>query len=49
MNTNTKRFVVRGCSLTSGKPKGEPKGSHYIYGMSEVNSCAFLANSLNSL
>ncbi|MEW6605901.1 MAG: hypothetical protein AB1414_00430 [bacterium] len=49
MNTNTKRFVVRGFSLTSGKPEGRPKGSHYIYGMSEVNSCAFVANFFNSL
>ncbi|MEW6621137.1 MAG: hypothetical protein AB1422_17695 [bacterium] len=49
MNTNTKKFVVRGFSLASGKPKGEPKDSHYIYGMSEVNSCAFVVNFLNSL
>ncbi|MEW6608477.1 MAG: hypothetical protein AB1414_13710 [bacterium] len=43
------RFVVRGFSLASGKQEGKPKGSHYIYGMSEVNSCPFVANSLNSL
>ncbi|MEW6609872.1 MAG: hypothetical protein AB1414_20910 [bacterium] len=49
MNTNTKKFVVRGFSLASSKPKGEPKDLHYIYGMSEVNSCAFVANCLNSL
>ncbi|MEW6619798.1 MAG: hypothetical protein AB1422_10765 [bacterium] len=49
MNTNTKRFVVRGVSFACGKPKDEPKGSYYIYGMSEVNSCPFMANFLNSL
>ncbi|MEW6618935.1 MAG: hypothetical protein AB1422_06250 [bacterium] len=49
MNTNTKRFVVRGVSFASGKPKGELKGSHYIYGLSEVNSYPFVATFLNSL
>ncbi|MEW6620132.1 MAG: hypothetical protein AB1422_12495 [bacterium] len=37
---------MRGVSFASGKPKGELKGSHYIYGMSEVNSYPFVANFL---
>ncbi|MEW6618680.1 MAG: hypothetical protein AB1422_04935 [bacterium] len=36
-------------SLASGKQESEPKGSHYIYRMSEVNSCPFVANFSNSL